>query len=72
MLILGPGETEREGAELLHGEYEPDGGIGLRDLLDGDEEHERARVRPSVALVEREPEDLVLAQELDHVPREVA
>ena len=72
LLLLGARKPQRERAQLLHGEDEPHRRIGLGDLLHGDEQHQRPRIRPSVALVEGEPEDLVLAQELDHVPREVA
>ncbi len=72
LLLLGARKPKSERAQLLHGEDEPYRRIGLGDLLHRDEQHQRARVRPSVTLVEGEPEDLVLAQKLDHVPREVA
>jgi hypothetical protein len=72
LLLLGAGEPEREGAELLHGEDQANRGVRLGDLLHRHQEHERTGRRASQALVEREPEDLVLAEELDHVPREVA
>ena len=72
LLLLRARKPKRERAELLHGEDEPDGRICLGDLLHGDEEHQRPGVRATVPLVEGEPEDLVLAQKLDHVPGEVA
>ena len=71
LLLLVPREPHREGAQLLHGEDEAHGRVGLGDLLDRDEEHQGPGRGPTVALVVREAEDLVLPQQLDHVPREV-
>ena len=63
---LSPSEPE-----LLHGEDEPARRADLRDLLDRDEREERPGARAAVRLVEEEPEDPVLAKELDDVPREL-
>ena len=70
-LLLRPGELEPERAELLHGEDQPARRADLRDLLDRDEREERPGSRAAVLLVEEEPEDAVLAEELDDVPREL-
>ena len=72
LLLVRAVVLDRERAELLEGQDEPRGGAGLGDLLDGDEHHERAGARAAEALLEREAEDLVVAQELDHVPGELA
>ena len=66
-----PGELEPERAELLHREDEPARRADLRDLLDRDEREERPGAGAAVLLVEEEPEDAVLAVELDDVPREL-
>src|SRR5439155_900993 len=43
----------------------------LRDLLDRDEAEQRARAEPPVLLLEEDAEELVLAEELDDVPRKL-
>ena len=43
----------------------------LRDLLDRDQGEQRAGARASPLLVEEQPEQLVLAKDLDHVPRKL-
>src|SRR5207253_6127677 len=58
-------------AQRLRGDDEPARRAHLRDLLDRDERHERARADPAVLLVVEDPEDLVLAEEVDDVPREL-
>ena len=71
LLLVRPRELEAERAELLHREDEAARRADLRDLLDRDEREERPGTRPAVLLVEEEPEDAVLAKELDDVPREL-
>ncbi len=63
-----PASLTRERAELLHGEDQPARRADLRDLLDRDEREQRPGARPPVLLVEEQPEDAVLAEELDDVP----
>ena len=65
------GDLEPERAELLHREDERRRRADLPDLLDRDEREERAGAEPAVLLVEEEAEDVVLAEELDDVPREL-
>ena len=71
LLLLRAGELEPERAELLHREDEPTRRADLRDLLDRDKGEQRPGAGASVLLVEEEPEDAVLAIELDDVPREL-
>ena len=71
LLRLRAGELEPERAQLLHGEQETARRADLRDLLDRDEGEQRAGARASPLLVEEQPEELVLAKDLDHVPRKL-
>src|SRR5581483_7829688 len=71
LLLLVAGELDPERAELLHGEDEAARRADLRDLLDRDERHQRARAEAAVLLVEQDPEQVVLTEELDDVPREL-
>ena len=71
LLLVRPAELEPERAELLHGEDQPARRADLRDLLDRDEREQRAGAGAAVLLVEEQPEDPVLAEELDDVPREL-
>ena len=58
-------------AESLAREDQAGGRAGLRDLLDRDEREQRPRARAAPLLVEEQPEEVVLAEELDDVPREL-
>ena len=71
LLLLRPGELEAERAELLHREQQAARRADLRDLLDRDQREQRAGARAAPLLVEEEAEELVLAEELDDVPREL-
>jgi hypothetical protein len=71
LLLVGAGELEAERAELLHGEDERRGRADLPHLLDSDQREERSGAEPAVFLGEEEAEDVVLAEELDHVPGEL-
>ena len=71
LLLLRAGELQPERAELLDGEDQAARRADLRDLLDRDEREQRAGAGPAPLLVEQEPEDLVVAEELDDVPREL-
>src|SRR5207237_4575667 len=71
LLLVGPPELDRKRPELLDGDDQAARGADLRDLLDRDERHQRARAEAAVLLVVEDPEELVLAEELDDVPREL-
>src|SRR2546421_85608 len=58
-------------AEIPDGDAEAACRAALRALLDRDEADQRARPEPAVLLLEEDPEELVLAEELDDVPREL-
>src|SRR5262249_21926013 len=68
LLLVRAGELDAERAELLHGDDQPARRAHLRDLLDRNERHQRARAKAAVLLVEENPEDLVLPVERDDVP----
>ena len=71
LLLLRARELEPERAELLHGEQQAARRADLRDLLDRDEREQRAGAGAAPLLVVEEAEELVLAEELDDVPREL-
>ena len=71
LLLAGARELQPERAELLHGEDERRGRAHLRHLFDRDQSHQRPGAEAAVRLVEEEAEDVVLAEELDHVPGEL-
>ena len=71
LLRLRAGELQAERAELLHREQQAARRADLRDLFDRDEREQRAGAGAAPLLVEEEPEQLVLAKELDDVPREL-
>ena len=60
-----------ERAELLDGHDQAGRRADLGQLLDRDEHHQRARPGAAVLLLERQAEQVVLAEELDHVPGEL-
>ena len=55
----------------MHRQDEARRGARPRYLLDGDEHHQRPRVDPAVVLRKGKPEEIVLAEKLDHVLREL-
>ena len=71
LLLVRAGEPDGERAELLHGDDQAARGADLRDLLDRYEAEQRASAEPAVLLFEEDAEELVLAEELDDVPREL-
>ena len=71
LLLLGAGELDPERAELLDGDDQPARRADLRQLLDRHERHQRARADAAVLLVVHDAEELVLAEDLDDVPREL-
>ena len=71
LLLLGAGELDPERAELLHGDDQPARRADLRDLFDRHERHQCARADSAVLLVVHDPEQVVLAVQLDHVPRKL-
>ena len=70
--LVGAEERDRQRAELLDHEDERARGARLGDLLDRDLEHDRAGARAAVLLVEGQGEDVLLGEELAHVPRVLA
>ena len=70
-MLFGARELEAERAELLDGENQAARRADLRDLLDRYQRQQRAGAEASVLLVEEQPEDVVLAEELDDIPREL-
>src|SRR6266566_9745684 len=71
LLRVAAGELEAERAELLHREDERRGRADLRHLFDRDQREKGAGAEPAVLLGEEEAEDVVLAEQLDDVPREL-
>src|SRR5262249_29859720 len=71
LLVVVARELEAERTELLDRQDETARGADLRDLLDRDEREERPGAEPAVLLLEQEPEYVVLAEELDDVPRKL-
>src|SRR5439155_19981522 len=71
LLLVVAGELEAERAELLDREDQGRGRADLSHLLDRDQREERAGAEPSLLLGEEEAEDVVLAEQLDDVPREL-
>ena len=67
-LHIGARKLETERAQLLRGEEQARGGAHLRDLLDRDQGRQRARPCSAVLLGEEEPEEAVLAEDLDDIP----
>src|SRR5262249_52028568 len=65
------GELDRERPELLHGQDQAARRADLRDLLDRDQRQQRARPEAAVDLRKVEPEQAVLPEDLDHVPRKL-
>src|SRR4029077_13347911 len=71
LLLVAARELEPERAELLYREDQRRGRADLADLLDRDQREQRAGAEPAVLLREEEAEDVVLAEELHDVPREL-
>ena len=61
----------RARAEPLHRQHQPDGGVGVRQLLDRAQEGQRAGAGAAVLLGEGEREDAVVAEQLDGAPGEL-
>ena len=58
-------------AEVLHRDDQAARRADLRDLLDRDEGHQRALAGAAVLLAGEDPEDTVLTEQGDDVPREL-
>ena len=67
--LLGSEQPDRERAELLHHQDQRGRGAGLGDLLDRHVEHQRAGAGAAVLGLEREPEDVLLGEQLAQVVR---
>ena len=72
LLLVGPGQQDRQGAELLDDRDQAGGGVGPGDLLDEDALRDRVEGRAAVALLEAGAEQVLLRQQLLEVPRELA
>ena len=66
-----PNELDGQRAELLDREQQGDGGVELRHLLDRAQQHQGSGAGAAELLVERQAEQVVLAEQLDHVPGEL-
>ena len=71
LLLVVPGKLDAKRAELLHREDQSARRADFRELFDEDEGEQRALPDPAVGLREEHPEEVVLAKELDDVPREL-
>ena len=67
--LVGAVQLDRQRAELLHHQDQRAGRVDLGDLLDRHVQHQRARARAAVLGRKRQPEDVLLAQQLADVPR---
>ena len=67
-----PASEQRQGTERLDGQDEPARGAGAADLLDRQADREQVGAQAAVLDRERQREDVVLSEQLDHVPRELA
>jgi hypothetical protein len=72
LLLLGPGDHQWIAAERLHREDQGAGRADLGNLFDRDVQRERAARQAPVLGREGQSEEIVLAEEIDHVPREFA
>jgi hypothetical protein len=70
-LLLAPHQLDPQRPQLLHGDDQTARRAHLRDLFDRHERHQRALADPAVLLVVHDPEQVVVAIQLDHVPREL-
>src|SRR4026209_2665352 len=64
-------ESEPERPELLHREDQPARRADFRDLLDRDQGEQCPGARAARLLVEEEPEDALVTEQLDDVPRKL-
>ncbi len=72
LLLVGAEQPDRQRAELLDHQDQRARGARLGDLLDRHLQHQRAGAGAAVLLLERQPEDVVLAEQLADVPRVLA
>ena len=70
--LVGAEELDRQRAELLDHQDQGRGGAGLGDLLDRHLQDQGAGAGAAVALGEGQAEDVVLGEQLAHVPRVLA
>ena len=68
LLLVVARKLEPERPELLHRQDQPARRADLRDLLDRDERQQRPGAEAAVLLIEEQPEEVVLPEELDDVP----
>ena len=67
LLLIAPGERDREATELLHGEDEPCRGACPAQLLDGETHGEQLPAEPAVLGRERQRQDVVVGEQPAHV-----
>ena len=67
--LVGAEQLDRQRAELLHHQDQRGRGARLGDLLDRHVEHQRAGAGAAVLLLERQPEQVLLGEQLAQVPR---
>ena len=72
LLLGGAGQRERQRPECLQRDDEPARGAGPADLFDGQADREQLASEAAVLDRERQGQDVMLSEELDHVPREFA
>ena len=71
LLLVGPGEEDRQGAEALHGEDEARRRADAADLLDREAGGQEVAAEPAEPLREVEREEVVRRQQLLDVPGEL-
>jgi hypothetical protein len=71
LLLVGAGEDQRQGAQLLDREDQPARRARPADLFHGQRDREQLAAEAAVLGWERQPEDVVTGQELLDVPREL-
>ncbi len=72
LLLLGPAEDDREGAEGVDRVGDADAAAGAGELLDDDAHVEDAGALAAVLLRHPDAHEVVLLQRLDHAPRVLA
>ena len=71
LLLPAARQLDPQRPELLHRHDQPARRTHLRQLLDHHQRQQRARADPAELLVEEHAEQVVLAERLHHIPREL-
>jgi len=72
LLLLCARQQDRQRAQLLHAQEQRGGGAGLGQLFDGHEDADLAGAEAAICLGERHGQDVLLGEQLFHVPGELA